>query len=208
MISKVAMKGVDNDVAKYLNVFQFEVGISCGVDAILHSVNKVLSQRHEDGSLSMLTVDFLNAINMATKLYLGDEHIMSPTGVQHGDPLVPLIFALVLFPLIHKIIENCKLLIHAWYLNDETVIHLNPNIPLPHTSLIGEKYCLQNALSLLNRCIHRMTTYNDLSRAQGGGIIGNSVTPQQEKNVIDLEKDDDVVKVEDGSIVDDKVDLA
>jgi hypothetical protein len=47
---------------------------------------------------------------------------MSATGMQHGDPLGPLLFALMLHPLIHQIGDSCKLLLHAWYLNDETLI--------------------------------------------------------------------------------------
>ncbi|KAK2402907.1 hypothetical protein QL285_052393 [Trifolium repens] len=149
LVSKVAMKGVGKDVAKYLNDFQFGVGISGGAEAILHSANRLLSQRHDDGSLAMLTVDFSNAFNMvdksallrevrvrcpsislwveflygqAARLYLGDGYIMSATGVQQGDPLGPLLFALVLHPLVHKIRDNCNLLLHAWYLDDGTIV--------------------------------------------------------------------------------------
>ncbi|GJY07118.1 hypothetical protein Tco_0374172 [Tanacetum coccineum] len=67
-----------------------------------------------------LWVDFL--YGQATRLYIGDTHIWSASGVQQGDPLGPLIFALVLHPLVHKIRDSCKLLLHAWYLNDGTVI--------------------------------------------------------------------------------------
>ncbi|XP_022031302.1 uncharacterized protein LOC110932259 [Helianthus annuus] len=143
------MKGVGKEMTKYLNDFQFGVGVSGGAEAILHSVNRVLSERHTDGSLAMLTVDFSNAFNQVdrsallrevrmrcpsislwveflygqlARLYLGDGHIWSTTGVQQGDPLGPLLFALVLHPLVHQIRDKCKLLLHAWYLDDGTVI--------------------------------------------------------------------------------------
>ncbi|KAJ0856068.1 putative reverse transcriptase domain, DNA/RNA polymerase superfamily [Helianthus annuus] len=149
LVSKVAMKGVGKEMTKYLNDFQFGVGVSGGAEAILHSVNRVLSERHTDGSLAMLTVDFSNAFNQVdrstlllevrmrcpsislwveflygqpARLYLGDGHIWSTTGVQQGDPLGPLLFALVLHPLVHQIRDKCKLLLHAWYLDDGTVI--------------------------------------------------------------------------------------
>ncbi|GJY21074.1 putative reverse transcriptase domain-containing protein [Tanacetum coccineum] len=149
LVSKVAMKGVGKEMSKYLGDFQFGVGVSGGAEAVLHSANRVLSEYHNDGSLAMLTVDFSNAFNLvdrsallhevrvrcpsislwvdflygqATRLYIGDTHIWSATGVQQGDPLGPLLFALVLHPLIHKIRDSCKLLLHAWYLDDGTVI--------------------------------------------------------------------------------------
>ncbi|GJU28474.1 putative reverse transcriptase domain-containing protein [Tanacetum coccineum] len=39
-----------------------------------------------------------------------------------GDPLGPLLFALVLHPLVHRIRDCCQLLFHAWYLDDGTII--------------------------------------------------------------------------------------
>ncbi|XP_021991069.1 uncharacterized protein LOC110887808 [Helianthus annuus] len=149
LISKVAMKGVGKEMIEYLNDFQFRVGVWGGVEAILHTVNRVLNERHIDGSLAMLTIDFSNAFNQVdrsallrevrmrclsislwveflygqpARLYLRDGHIWSTTGVQQGDPLGPLLFALILHPLVHQIRNKCKLLLHAWYLDDGTVI--------------------------------------------------------------------------------------
>ncbi|MCH90694.1 hypothetical protein A2U01_0011616 [Trifolium medium] len=54
-----------------------------------------------------------------------------------------------------------------------------------------------------------MTNYNSLKHAHGGIVIRDSVTPQHEKKVIDLETDNEGSKVvEDDSFEEDTVDLA
>lgn len=114
----------------------------------MHNANKVLSEWHRDGSLTMLAIDFMNSFNpidrsailrdvrvrcpsisllieflygQETRLYLGDGHIMSTTKVKPGDLFGPLLFSLVLDPLIHQVSDNCKLLLHARYLDDGTI---------------------------------------------------------------------------------------
>jgi len=47
---------------------------------------------------------------------------MYDTRVQQGGPLGPLLFSLVLHPLIPQIRDSCKLLLHAWYLDDGTLV--------------------------------------------------------------------------------------
>jgi len=55
-------------------------------------------------------------------LYIGDTSILSCCGVQQGDPLGPMAFALALHPLIEKIrAEVPGLLMNAWYLDDGTL---------------------------------------------------------------------------------------
>ncbi|XP_026417118.1 uncharacterized protein LOC113312589 [Papaver somniferum] len=43
-------------------------------------------------------------------------------GVQQGDPLGPLLFALILHPIMNKIASQCSLDLQAWYLDDGTII--------------------------------------------------------------------------------------
>lgn len=58
----------------------------------------------------------------ASRLHIGDRHIMSTTGVRQGNPLGSLLFARVLHPLIHQVRDNCNILLHVWYLDHETII--------------------------------------------------------------------------------------
>ncbi|KAJ0694995.1 putative reverse transcriptase domain, exostosin [Helianthus annuus] len=143
------MKKVGKEGVKYLGDYQFGVGVPNGAEAVLHSANRFLNSFYSDGSLAMLTVDFSNAFNLVdrsvllrevhrhcpsifpwvqflyaqpARLYVGSDRIGAFTGVQQGDPLGPLLFALALHPLVLQVQENCKLPFHAWYLDDGTII--------------------------------------------------------------------------------------
>lgn len=56
------------------------------------------------------------------KLYYDQYILSSSLGVQQGDPLGTLLFALTLHPLVKSIASRCKLDLHAWYLDDGTII--------------------------------------------------------------------------------------
>ncbi|GJR43766.1 DNA helicase [Tanacetum coccineum] len=108
-----------------------------------------LKDRGDDVGLSMLLVDFKNAFNLVdrkvllkevclrcptisrwvkfcysnpARLYYGEHILRSCQGVQQGDPLGPLLFALVSHPLICKIRDSFSLSLQAWYLDDGTII--------------------------------------------------------------------------------------
>ena len=55
------------------------------------------------------------------RLYYGDSTLWSCQGVQQGDPLGPLLFALILHPLVLKIHQSCNLNLQAWYLNNGNI---------------------------------------------------------------------------------------
>ncbi|GJR41782.1 hypothetical protein Tco_1309885 [Tanacetum coccineum] len=102
LVSKVAMK------------------VSCGAEAILHSVNRVLSEYHNDGSLAMLTVDFSNAFNLVDRSTLLHEvRVKCPSisfKVTHWDLLFLLLYCT------HYYIRSKTVASYTWYLDDGTVI--------------------------------------------------------------------------------------
>ncbi|GKB62860.1 putative reverse transcriptase domain-containing protein, partial [Tanacetum coccineum] len=55
-------------------------------------------------------------------LYYDDSVLWSRQGVQQGDPLGPLLFALALHPLVQTINQSCELTLQAWYLDDNTIV--------------------------------------------------------------------------------------
>ncbi|GJU32223.1 putative reverse transcriptase domain-containing protein [Tanacetum coccineum] len=93
LLGEVAMKGVDKEMSKYLSDFQFRVRVSGCIEAVLHCVNRLLSEYHNDGSLAMLTVDFSNAFNLMDRSAL-----------------------------LQEVRVSCKLLLYAWYLDGGTII--------------------------------------------------------------------------------------
>ncbi|GKB69849.1 putative reverse transcriptase domain-containing protein, partial [Tanacetum coccineum] len=120
-----------------------------GGKAILHVVNRLVEERADDVGLSILLVDFQNAFNLVdrkvmleevrlrcpaisrwvefcysspARLYYGGHSLWSWERVQQGDPLGPLLFSLVLHPLIFKIRDSFNLCLQAWYLDDGTIV--------------------------------------------------------------------------------------
>ncbi|GJR30372.1 hypothetical protein Tco_1106604 [Tanacetum coccineum] len=112
LASKVAMRGVRKEMSKYLRDFQFGVGVP------KWGRGRIPSYKRFGLDARLFPYGWIFLYGQSARLYVGDDHILSTTGVQQGDPLGPLLFALVLYPLVHRIRDCCQLLFHAWYLDD------------------------------------------------------------------------------------------
>ncbi|GKC05188.1 putative reverse transcriptase domain-containing protein, partial [Tanacetum coccineum] len=120
LVSKVSVTMIGHSLDSYLNDLQFSVRVLRGGEAILHVVNHLIEDRGDEAGLSMLLVEF--CYFTLARLYYGEHTLRSYQGVQQGDPLGPLLFALVLHPLVSKIRDSFNLSLQAWYLDDGTII--------------------------------------------------------------------------------------
>ena len=148
MTSKCFSYALADRAAALLSPHRLGVGVRGGLEAIVHTVRQVLQEG--DDSLGVLQIDLINAYNMCDRdsafreveqhfpdiikwvmtsygseaeLVFGDKIIFSRAGFHQGDPLAGLLFALVLHPIISKILaEVPSLSFHAWYLDDGTQV--------------------------------------------------------------------------------------
>nr|GFC40268.1 hypothetical protein [Tanacetum cinerariifolium] len=113
LVSKVSAIIIGHSLDGYFNGLQFSVGVSGGNEAILHVVNRLIEGCGDD-------VEFCYS-NQA-RLYYEEHMLWLCQRVQQGDPLGPLLFVLVLHPLICKIRDSFSLSLYAWYLDDDTIV--------------------------------------------------------------------------------------
>jgi hypothetical protein len=150
LVSKVAARDASIKLASVLQKFQMGVGVPRGMDAIVHSLAALVEQHAQLEGRSVLLIDFRNAFPSISRrhffrvvreecpdiaawveyiygseayLFFDDLVIPSKCGLHQGDPLAPVLFALVLHVLAKKIEEECpNLELHAWYLDDGTLV--------------------------------------------------------------------------------------
>ena len=142
------------------------MGVKAGCEAIVHSVTRTLEDPNiQPEERWTLLLDFSNAFNSISCgrmfeevracipsiaawmescygaqpiLHLGEHTILSQSGVQQGDPLGPLGFALTLQPIIERIKEEVpSLKINVWYLDDGTLCG-TPNDLLKALKIVEE----------------------------------------------------------------------
>ena len=166
--SKCISKAVRSEAFKVLTPLQVGVGVQAGWESIIiHAVSLVQEDSNISPELKwILLLDFSKAFNNITResmfqevraripsmsawlemcygaqplLQFGDYTILSCSGVQQGDPLGPLGFALALHPLVEKINEQVPgLVINAWYLDDGTLCDSARDLQAALTIIEGE----------------------------------------------------------------------
>ena len=136
------------------------LGVACraGAEKIAHGVRRCIEEHWMDEDFVFYKVDMQNAFNVVSRQAVLDEcstffpelipwaswcygshpllwhplgQITSESGVQQGDPLGPLLFALVLHKLVASVEadDECfDLLLQAWYLDDGALAGSRPAV--------------------------------------------------------------------------------
>ena len=148
--SKVAARHGANAMKSKLRPLQVGVSTPNGAEAIVHSLNNLIASHQDTTGITCFKVDYKNAFNTIrrlqfieavakdipellayvdwiygdhAKIYVGNDIIDCTAGVQQGDPLGPLLFAMGLQPIVEQIQRECpNLLMNAWYLDDGTLV--------------------------------------------------------------------------------------
>ena len=149
--AKCAMSSVSQKMANYFCPIQMGVGIRDGAVATVHAAQSLIREYQSDRSLVLLKIDFANAFNTISRNYMlqavrqhcpeiytwvqfcysdhsqlyvdGYDIITSASGVQQGDPLGPLLFALTLHEIVFPLSRDFpELKLFSWYLDDGVII--------------------------------------------------------------------------------------
>jgi hypothetical protein len=149
LVSKIAVAAVLPAVSEYLQPHQVGVGVRGGAEGLVHALNRLVAHQQDSPDLVVVSLDFQNAFitvdrnrmlaevalhcpsiwqyvattyGCAAHQYVGPHVVDSTTGVQQGDPLSPLLFALTVQPLLLDLHRESPDVRQGWYLDDGTFV--------------------------------------------------------------------------------------
>ena len=193
LIGKCICAILRDKISSFFQPSQFGVACKAGVEKIVHSLRRCIDENWLSGDFVVFKVDMSNAFNMVSRQAVLDEcatffpellpwvswcygshtslwhpmgQISSQSGVQQGDPLGPMLFALVLHKLVTSIDadDDClQLLLEAWYLDDGV--------------LAGERSAVIRALHLIEELGPHLGLYINFSKCELFSRSGNSLFP-------------------------------
>ena len=138
---------IKDKASELFHPLQFGVACTAGSEKIIHGLRKCIEDHWDDEDFVVLKVDMRNAFNLVSRQAILDEcaslfpellpwvlwcygthsalwhpmgRVSSESGVQQGDPLGPLLFALVLQKIISAVdvdVECIEMLFNAWFLD-------------------------------------------------------------------------------------------
>ena len=145
LVGKLMCRSVREEARDCLFPLQVGVGVKCGAEAAVHTARQGAERNDAEGDKVLVKVDFSNAFNTVQRaavlrevrhhlpqlapwadwcygragvLRYGDHTILSTAGVQQGDPLGPLLFALALQPALEAAKAAAPLDLCFAYLDD------------------------------------------------------------------------------------------
>lgn len=150
LVAKLVARRITPLLSDYLSPYQLGVGVKAGAEIGAHCSRIYFNYTHRTPKI-FLKIDFRNAFNEIRRdsmleqvkaflpgyfpfvsqgymkesfLYFNSRKILSERGVQQGDPLGPILFALTL----HPIILQTKTELNLWYLDDGTIAGSSQNV--------------------------------------------------------------------------------
>lgn len=153
IIAKATLSNAMAQLADFFGDFQLGVGRKGGIEHIVFAINKLVAENVDNPDFVGVKVDMKNAFNtlfrtkmltaarrfpilahwLATcygshsHLWFGEFVLSSQKGVQQGDPLGPLLFALTLMDTINEI-QGLRPLLNKWYLDDGVIFGTHETI--------------------------------------------------------------------------------
>ena len=224
LVSKCAAKSVLPEALEILVPQQLGVGVPSGCEAIVHAVASLLDDRNiPQEKQFILLIDFSNAFNSVDRsalfrevrehtpgiaawvecsygahphLLLSDHTLFSCSGVQQGDPLGPLGFALALHPVVSRINHEAPgLLLNSWYLDDGTLCGSLDDLATALAIIESEGpprgLILNRSKSLIIAPLNHQVTHPSLSDIpvchEGFTLLGSPLGPANYRRDVALE---------------------
>ena len=183
--------------SSFFQPFQFGVACKAGVEKVIHSLRHCMEANWQHGDFVVFKVDMSNAFNLVSRQVVLEEcatffpelmpwvswcygnhtslfhplgRIWSQSGVQQGDPLGPMLFALVLHKLILSIEadDGCiDISLEAWYLDDGVIA--------------GDRQAVIRALGLIEELGPHLGLHINLHKCELFSRNGNSLFPTSVK---------------------------